>query len=248
MDIDATVRALRRGLAKQGSPQRARAEQRYLKSELTFLGVGMPVLRREAKALARAQLSLDARSLRRLVEALWTTRVHELRCVAIGLLEQRTDLLRARDAAWLIGLVRDAKTWAHVDWLATKVLGALVAREAALGKRLERWATDPDFWVRRSALLALHDPLLQGAGDFEQFARLARPLLHEREFFIRKAIGWVLRSAARRRPERTYGFVKQHARELSGLTFREATRLLPARQRKELAALRAAHADEPGKR
>ena len=135
-------------------------------------------------------------------------------------------------------LVRDAKTWAHVDWLATKVLGALLVREPALGKQLDRWAKDKDFWVRRTALLALHDPILQGGGDFDHFARLAVPMLSEREFFIRKAIGWILRSASKRGPERTYAFVKEHARELSGLSFREAVKHLPAAQQRELTALR----------
>jgi plasmid stability protein len=47
--------------------------------------------------------------------------------------------------------------------------------------------------VRRTALLALLLPLRRGAGDF---ARYAEALLEEREFFIRKAIGWVLRETS----------------------------------------------------
>jgi hypothetical protein len=92
-------------------------------------------------------------------------------------------------------------------------------------------------WVRRTALLALHDPLLAGEGDFDHFARLAASLLHEREFFIRKAVGLVLRSAARRRPDRTIAFTERYAREMSALTFKEATRLLPAAAQKRLRKL-----------
>ena len=51
----------------------------------------------------------------------------------------------------------------------------------------------------RAALLAEHDALRAGGGDFALWSRLAGPMLDEREFFIRKAIGWVLREAGKRR-------------------------------------------------
>ena len=64
---------------------------------------------------------------------------------------------------------------------------------------MDRWATDPDFWVRRSSLLAQLRPIRQGA-TLDRFLRYADPMLEEPEFFIRKAIGWVLRDTARSAP------------------------------------------------
>jgi len=58
---------------------------------------------------------------------------------------------------------------------------------------------DDDFWLRRSAMLGLLRPLRAGGGDFERFARYADAMLEEKEFFVRKAIGWVLREVAKRR-------------------------------------------------
>jgi 3-methyladenine DNA glycosylase AlkD len=240
IDVAAVVRELEASLAAQGTAERARNAKRYLKSELEFLGATVPVVRKEARRFTRAYLELDRRALRALVDALWATRVHELRSLAIAISEQRLDLMRAADADWLIGLVRQADTWAHVDWLATKVIGGLLAREPTLASKLDRWARAESFWVRRTALLALHDALLHGTGSFQHFARLAAGMLAEGEFFIRKAIGWVLRSASTRTPALTIGFVEQHAREMSGLSFREAIRRLPAAERRRLQQLRAA--------
>ena len=79
-------------------------------------------------------------------------------------------------------------------------MGPLVERYPELTGVLDRWAADPDFWIRRSALLSLLLPLRRGAGDFERFSRYADQMLDEREFFIRKAIGWVLRETAKQRP------------------------------------------------
>ena len=231
------VKELRAQLEARGDPKRAAQEKRYLKSDLAFLGVGVPALRKVAKAFVRAQPDLDHATLLQLTAALWEHEVHELRAVAVGILELEHMQLTAADLPALIGLVRRAKTWALVDWLATKVIGPL-SDDPKAHKHIDAWARDKDFWVRRAALLAHHDKLLQGTGDFAHFARLAQPMLGEREFFIRKAIGWVLRSTAKRTPERTYAFVEKHARELSGLSFREAVRALPPAQQKKLIALR----------
>jgi 3-methyladenine DNA glycosylase AlkD len=238
--LAAQVAALRAELTAAGTTARAAGSKRYLKSDLAFLGVSVPVVRRAARDFARGHLGLRGPELRALAEALWATDVSELRSVAIGILERFEARLGAADAGWLIGLVDRADTWAHVDWLATKVIGPLVARDARVAARLDRWARHRNFWVRRTALLAWHDPLLAGAGDFDHFARLAAPMLGETEFFIKKAIGWVLRSAAKRRPARTCAFVAAHAAELQPLSFREATRNLPVARQQRLARLRAA--------
>jgi len=59
-------------------------------------------------------------------------------------------------------------------------------------------------------------------------------MLGDREFFIRKAIGWVLRDISRRRPDLVAAFIEMHRESMSGLTFREATRRLPASLRDRL--------------
>ena len=50
--------------------------------------------------------------------------------------------------------------------------------------------------------------------------------MHETEFFIRKAIGWGLRDYARTDPEAVTAFVTEHRGEISGLSYREATKHL----------------------
>jgi 3-methyladenine DNA glycosylase AlkD len=245
LDIDNAVSELRRHLAVRGTRERATFAKRYLKSDLAFLGASVPDVRAAAKAFVRTHPDLTGPSLRRLSEALWRSDVHELRAVAIGILELRQALLGARDAAWLVALLNRADTWAHVDWLAVKVLGKLVEREPSVKRKLDTWAKHQNFWVRCSVLLAFHDPLLAGAGDFEHFARLAVPMLAEREFFIRKAIGWVLRSCVRRGKARTLSFVEAHATALSPLSFREATRNLTPRERARLTRLRQSSAVSP---
>ena len=65
-----------------------------------------------------------------------------------------------------------------------------------------------------------------GGGDFGRFSRYADAMLAEREFFIRKAIGWVLREVARRRPELVAAWLGPRVHLASGVTVREAVKPL----------------------
>jgi len=223
-----------RRLRRAGSAARAKGEKAYLKSELRFWGTGQEPIRAAVRDYCDAHPDLTRGDLRAIAETMYATDVHELRASAIGVLERNSDLLVDRDLPWLITLVRRSKSWAYVDWLAPKVIGDVIARDGRSRRRLSVWARDDDFWVRRAALLAEHDALRAGGGDFALWSRLAATMLEEREFFIRKAIGWVLREVSKKRPELTYEFLRKHKGRVSRLSLQEGAKYLPGPRRKAL--------------
>jgi 3-methyladenine DNA glycosylase AlkD len=93
-------------------------------------------------------------------------------------------------------------------------------------------------------LLTYLVPLREGLGDFDAFAAKADRMLEEREFFVRKAIGWVLRDTGRRRPELVVDWLEPRAHRAAGLTVREAVKHLPDADRARIRA--AARGDGPG--
>jgi 3-methyladenine DNA glycosylase AlkD len=125
--------------------------------------------------------------------------------VAVVLLELFVARLAPADLEHLERFVRDSYTWALVDGLAGDVAASINAaypRDATVDAVVRRWAGDDDFWVRRSALLA-HLKTLGRRGSFEgwdRFCGFADAMLDERQFFIRKVIGWVLREASKTHP------------------------------------------------
>lgn len=221
-----------RRLRRAGSAARALGEKAYLKSDLRFWGTSQEAIRGAVRDYCRAHPDLTRAELRRIAEALYATDVHELRAAAIGVLERERERLDDRDFSWLIGIVRKSKSWAYVDWIAPKVIGDVIARDPRARKRLAVLAKDSNFWVRRTALLAEHDALRAGGGDFALWSLIASPMLDEREFFIRKAIGWVLREVSKKRPELTYAFLRTHRDRVSRLSLQEGAKYLsPARRR-----------------
>jgi 3-methyladenine DNA glycosylase AlkD len=242
MDVNITRFAadLEAELAALGSAERAASEKAYLKSDLQFLGTGYFEVGRRVKELVRAA-PLRREDALALAASLWIRPVFELRAAAVEVLSRYAGALEPADLTILERLIRDSKTWALVDGLAGDVAGVIVARYPdETNATLDRWATDEDFWVRRSALLAELKPLRAGA-PFDRFARHADALLDEREFFIRKAIGWVLRETAKRRPDEVFAWVAPRTGRASGVTMREAVRYLPAPEAERLMAAYRAH-------
>ena len=225
------------GLRARARPERAAGEKAYLKSSLEHYGTSMPAIRSAVlEVVERGGLAHE--DLVALVEDLWAVPVHERRAAAVEVMEAHPGVLRADDIVLLERLLRECRTWALVDGLAASVVGPLVKREPSLVATLDRWAADEDFWIRRSALLALLLALRRGEGDFERFGRYADAMLAEKEFFIRKAIGWVLRDTARRRPDLVFEWLLPRAARASGLTVREAVKHLSAEQRAAVLAAR----------
>lgn len=228
--IDAALRA-------RAVPERAAGEKAYLKSALEHYGTSVPATRgavREALAGAR----LEHEGLIDVVVALWEVPVHERRAAAVELLEMHRTVLGVDDAPLLERLLRESRTWALVDGLAASVVGPLTEADPAWVAWLDRWVADPDFWLRRSALLAHLVPLRTGGGDWTRFTRYADALLEETEFFIRKAIGWVLRDTAKARPDMVFAWLLPRARRASGVTVREAVKPLSEAQRDAVLAAR----------
>ncbi|MEK6984852.1 MAG: DNA alkylation repair protein [Candidatus Thermoplasmatota archaeon] len=224
--VKATVARLEQQLAEQGTPARAASAKAYLKSDLEFLGADIPSVRRVAVAFTKEEPEMDHLRLLAIATALWKPPVFELRALAVALLERKQKLLAAADLDALEKMTREAKTWALSDWLAIHVVGAIVRREPSELRRLDRWAKDDDFWVRRLALICQRVDFAKGEGDWPGFVRRADAMLAEKEFFVRKAIGWMLRERSKLRPEEVVAFVGPRKERMAGLTFREATRNL----------------------
>ena len=233
MDAQRLVREIDEELRGRGTPDRAMHDETYLKSELKHYGASVPAIRAVAKGVASTYPTLGHDEVIALATALWATPVHERRLTAVELLDLYSDRLGPADGPVIEHLLRDAGTWALVDGLAIHVVGRLVDHHHELGSMLDRWAHDGDSWIRRSALLV---PLRRGEGDFERFSRYADVMLDDKEFRIRKAIGWVLRDTAKKRPDLAYRWLLPRASRASGVTIRGAVKPLSAQQREALLA------------
>jgi 3-methyladenine DNA glycosylase AlkD len=219
------VAFVRRELAARAVPERAPEMAAYMKSAMPFLGVSAPRLRAVAKEAARRFPVADGEAYERAVLALWRLEHREEKHVAVAVARHHRVFVAARSLGLYERLVREGAWWDFVDEVAPHLVGVALAREPdAVWPVVEQWIDDPDMWVRRAAILCQLG--FKERTDARRLFAFCLRRAGEREFFIRKAIGWALRQYARTEPGAVRRFLDEHGGELAPLSVREASKHL----------------------
>ena len=215
------IEKVRSGLAARANPEKAPGMQAYMKSAMPFLGVQKPARDELARELFGEPLTFSA--WHDSVLELWRGATYrEERYMALALAGDRRYREHRTMAALPLfdELIVTGAWWDFVDAVATGMLGELLDRDAALAPVLRRWSTDDDMWRRRASIIA--QVRRKQRTDLALLYDCIEPNRGDREFFIRKAIGWALRSYAWVDPEEIVRYCAAH--ELSTLSRREALR------------------------
>ncbi len=238
LDVTSTADELANDLIAVGTEERAVNEKRYLKSEIEHYGVTVPEIRKMARRFARERKDFSKSVLIDLTLELWDRDVYELRKLAVNILAAKVALLDVDDLGFLERLLRRSHTWALIDDMSFNVIAPGLNGIDDSASIRARWARDEDFWVRRTAMLALLPRLRRGTEGWEEFTAYADAMLEEKEFFIQKAIGWILREVSKHSPDLVAEWLRPRARIASAVTMREALKYLPKHQKMQLNELR----------
>ena len=219
--------AIGAALRAAADPDRAPHQQAYMKSEMPFLGVVVPQCRRIAASAFRAHPLPDGDAWQAAILGLWREAAfREERYAAIELLNlpRCARWIEPRRIPLIEELVVTGAWWDYVDAIAGRAMGAMLAGHPKPTKALLRgWARSNDVWKRRTAILA--QLRSKQATDRKLLADVIEPSIGEREFFLRKGIGWALREFSKTDPDWVIAFIATHD-ALSGLSRREAMKHL----------------------
>jgi 3-methyladenine DNA glycosylase AlkD len=202
-------------------PERAVVMAAYMKTDMPFYGVSSPNRRPIARELKQLYPAGSATEYRDNVRLLWALPHREEKYLAIDYALSFKKLITFEQIGLYQQMVVEGAWWDFVDAIASDLVGRVVLIDRArMRPTLEAWIDHDDMWLRRTALLAQirHKTATDEAMLFDFCRRRA----HEKEFFIRKAIGWALREYARANPEAVRGFLRDYEAQLSGLSRREA--------------------------
>ena len=224
------VEAIRATLASSGDPERARAQQAYMKSAMPFRGITSPQLKALLRpVLADPALRIDERAgWEGAVRELWDGATHrEDRYAATALTGHRA--YRAWQDADTLPLYRHLVVtgawWDLVDEVAANRVGPILLSHRDIATPVVRaWTTDDDLWLRRTSVICQLGARERTDTDLLTWAVEAN--LDDRSFWLRKAIGWALRQYARTDPDWVRARVAEWDGRISGLSRREALKHL----------------------
>jgi 3-methyladenine DNA glycosylase AlkD len=195
----------------------------YLKSPYKFYGVSVPFTDKIAKEFIKENKNLHVPELIELIKQLWGSSYHEEKTLSLKLLR----IIDIQDMGLLEELLEESKGWDHVDEISIHLVGSLIMKNNEYLNYLRKWSVLDNFWMRRASLISQILPFRHGLGDRLLFYALASQMIEEKEFFIRKAIGWTLRELSKSYPDEVFDYLIKVKDKASGLTLREGSKRLP---------------------
>lgn len=221
--MNVLTRRIRTELAAAADPIRATGMQAYMKSTMPYRGVRMPDVRAIGKRAFADHPLASCEAWQAQVLDLWRgAKFREERYVAIELAGQKKYAEHRTPSVMPMfqEMIVTGAWWDYVDEVAHLVGQMLRSHPKEMRPLMRSWSTDENLWMRRVSIICQIS--FKKDTDLELLYANIEPNLADRDFFIRKAIGWALRAYAWTDPREVARYVRLHESELSGLSRREA--------------------------
>ena len=211
--------------------ERAINEKRYLKSPFKFFGISLPVTDKIAKDFRKANPNAERDYIVELAKRLWDSEYHDEKKLGLRILQYYPEYLDFAVMPMLEAMLEQSTGWDLVDDISIHLVGTVLEKDKRVYKYLKKWSRSDNFWMRRASMISQILLFRTGRGDRKLFYGFAEKMLHEKEFFIRKAIGWCIREIAKADSDEAFAFLMKIRDRASGLTLREGAKRLPENQK-----------------
>ena len=201
----------------------AAGQKAYMRNQFDYYGVKTPGRRQIQKELFKKELLPPKHKLSELVRTLWELPEREHQYVAQELARKYSKNIEENDILLYEYMITHKSWWDTVDFIAATLVGAYF--KTFPHKRNDitnRWMSSNNIWLQRSTLL--FQLKFKETLDTEFLAKTINSLSGSQEFFINKAIGWVLREYSKTNQAWVLQFVAKTS--LHPLSKREAIRLI----------------------
>lgn len=200
----------------------AESMSKYMQDKFRFLGV-----RGATRTEIYKKYFPDARKTKIIdwdfVENCWNKEEREFQYAVVYYLKAMQKFLKREDISRLKYLIVTKSWWDTVDLLA-KVVGSLIIRIKGYDQIMLEWSKDSNIWLRRVAIL--YQLSLKDKVDKQVLDKILVNNLGDSEFFINKAVGWVLRDYSKYNPEWVREFIKKNKENMANLSIREASKYI----------------------
>jgi len=219
------VKFVQSNFKKLANKQKSVEMQAYMKTTMPFYGVQkpdrVPIYKSVKKDFAASKIDEYKNNVR----LLWALPHREEKYLALEYALQHRQFITSESLDLYEELIRQGAWWDFVDTIAVHLVGeALLHERKPIKSILDKWINDDDMWIRRTAILSQNKH--KASTDEKMLYKYIERRMHEREFFIAKAIGWALREYSYTNPKSVKLFISQNKNELAPLSVREGSKRL----------------------
>ena len=206
--------------------------KQYMKFKFEFYGLKKPKrdIRYKAITTKYTPHPLNRATMHEMLRKCYEYEHREMQYTAFDLLDTYwLKKLNEEDLDILEELICQKSHWDSTDTM-SKYFGIIMKNleKEARAVYVDAWLEHENMWMRRISLI--YQLRYKDEIDLDVVFKNVKALMDEDEFFIQKAIGWILREAGKFMTAEILYFVKQNEDDLSHLAKVEAMRYLLARK------------------
>lgn len=194
-------------------------QKAYMKDLFPFIGIKTPLRRDLCKPFLQSSYLPPKKEAIKIIKALWLLPEREFQYFAQELLYKYIPLFEIDDIELIEWLLIHKSWWDTVDFIAAKIAGAYFNKFPKQIKPVTaRWMQSRNIWLQRTCVLFQ----LKYKKEVDTFllSYFIQQLQGSKEFFINKAIGWMLREYAKTNTAWVIQFVEKNT--LNNLSKSEA--------------------------
>ena len=207
--------------SENSNPENIKPMSDYMKGKFEYFGIKTPQRREISKEIFTEFGLPDEENFVTIVKELWSEPQRELHYFALDLINKIQKKLSGNYLEVWEYLIITNSWWDSVDGIASNIIGDhFVKYKSDKIPVTRKWMDSGNIWLQRSALL--FQLKYKKATDVEILDTYIRELASSKEFFIQKAIGWILREYSKSNPDWVRQFVMKI--KLASLSYREATK------------------------
>ncbi len=217
------ITSLEQEFKQNANPHIAFEQKRYMKNKFEFLGIQTPVRKKIQKPFLVKKYLPKRENAFEIIKILWQKHEREYQYFAMDLLEKYNEQYDPKDIDFLEFLIINKSWWDTVDKISQKFFGIYFnIYPEQIKNKVNQYINSGNIWLQRTAIL--FQLKYKEKTDIVLLDYIINKLNNTNDFFINKAIGWILREYGKTNPDWVIDFVNRT--KLSNLSKREALKII----------------------
>lgn len=218
---------LEKAFEENANPAKALQMKAYMRNQFEYLGIASPERKIIFSEHKKKYGLIPTLHLNEIVKTCWQAPEREYQYFAMEMLNKVSRKCKPETIQLYEYMITEKSWWDTIDFIAANLVGSYFKKYPELiDSKTAEWMDSENIWLQRTCLifqLKYKDQL-----DTALMESFILRLKDSKQFFIRKAIGWILREYSKTNPEYVKNFVQNYS--LSGLSRIEALKWMSKKQ------------------
>lgn len=215
---------LEKSFKATANPIIASSQSKYMRGLFPFFGIPKPQRSEIEKALLQKYPIKNTQELSLVLLELWKKTEREFHYTALSIAQKHKKFYIPDLFSIFTKMIQTHSWWDSIDTIGPHLLGSFLPIYPQYLPYMDEWIAQEGLWLKRASLL--HQLRWKEKTDQEKLFSYCRICSGDKRFFIRKAIGWVLREYSKTNQEAVKKFLASYGHELSALSHKEARKYL----------------------